>query len=463
MAEGFMSGFQDQQRSAAQTGLLQQNVQAAQVDMAGRAAFGRALQQAMMPGAQPMPGQGAPPPQPPMPGQPSQPMGRPGMGGPPQASMVPGQQPMPGVGGPGMGQGSGGGAPMPQYTGGPMAGGGGMPQGQFDLRTVMSRIAAANPGAPPAVIAAAIDHAMPLLNAQARMEWQQERLALQEQNMGLKAELGYGNLDARNRGLDYTGRRVDESARHNQAQEGFTDRRLGDTEYALEQRATQFNRRDETARRGQDMRAEQTQGNREFRREQGEQKRSGQVDAFMSDLNQARDLLRSGKSVSGLGGMARRGLETAGGIVGAPEVFGEDAKRFQTYITRLQMQLPRLVASGRILKSEAGNIDTQLRGLARGDTRYSSEAALNDLERSLNTAMGRAAPDSRVAPRSSAEPARPRQGTPAPAGPDTAPGRPLMPMTPEKKSAYQKAIAAGYDRTEIENHLRAQGFDPASN
>lgn len=160
------------------------------IDMqqAGDAAFGRTLmmlnqgQQGgqQMPGQQPMgpPPGGAPPM--PSPGQPPAP--------PPQMPMQQGQpQPMPQATPP-MPMQPGGGQPPPmpqQPMGGPPAGPpqmpGGQPGGQpgmqqnpaLDWRVVFQKVQQANPGAPPQVLAAAVDKFLPLMNQQAQMQWRE--------------------------------------------------------------------------------------------------------------------------------------------------------------------------------------------------------------------------------------------------------------------------------------------------
>lgn len=143
------------------------------------------LQQMLQPGASPMPpGGGASPagpaPQAPPPGQSSQPMAQgPQQGGaPPMGQPPPMQPPAPA---PSAG-------PQPQMLGGPAPPGpqgalppqsqapppgtvGAQPQGRLDLHTVMGAVVKANPGAKPAVIAAAVAKALPLMTAQSQMDY----------------------------------------------------------------------------------------------------------------------------------------------------------------------------------------------------------------------------------------------------------------------------------------------------
>ena len=185
------------------------------IDMqqAGDIAFGRTLQslggaqQQQMPGMQPqgqmppqMPGMQpqAPPPQggPGMAGPPPPPQGAPPMppGMPPQGPGMPQRPPMP-QGAPPMG---GGGMPpqMPQQPQQPM--GGGMPPGgggmggqpTLDWRMVIQKVQQANPGAPPQVIAAAVDKFMPLMNQQSQQQWKEVSLQLRQQSLQNQQLLG---------------------------------------------------------------------------------------------------------------------------------------------------------------------------------------------------------------------------------------------------------------------------------
>jgi hypothetical protein len=167
--------------------------QNALIDQQGTEALGRAIAafQAQVPGAQPMPGAGPQGPmpngghmgQPPMPGQPSVP--RQSVASPPQMQS-PGFQPGPTNAAPQM-QSPGfqppGGQPQGQPAAmGAMPGGGAggieALRGKLDVQTLMGAIAKANPGASPAVLASAVTKALPLLTAQAQMDWKQMSLAM---------------------------------------------------------------------------------------------------------------------------------------------------------------------------------------------------------------------------------------------------------------------------------------------
>ena len=169
------------------------------IDMqqAGDAAFGRTLMMLNQgqQGGQQMPGQ---PPMGPLGGAPPMPPGQP-PAPPPQMPMQQGQpQPMPQARPPMPVQ--PGGAPPPpmpqQSMGGPPAGpsqmpGGGQPGGQpgmqqrpaLDWRVVFQKVQEANPGAPPQVLAAAVDKFLPLMNAQSQQEWRMVGLQLKEMQL----------------------------------------------------------------------------------------------------------------------------------------------------------------------------------------------------------------------------------------------------------------------------------------
>lgn len=193
-----------------------QKIRQNDINAQAEAAAGNALVSmfnAPMPGAQPMPGAGAPPGgmpggQSPMGGQPppaapqggmspqagllqqiyqrlrSAPQVQPGGGGPmgpPPAAPMPGAQPMPAAVAP---QGAPG--AMPQA--GPPQGGmppGGQGQPQLDWRMVVQQVVKANPGIKdPRVIAAAVDRFLPIMNQQSQMQWRQIGLQLRAEQVG---------------------------------------------------------------------------------------------------------------------------------------------------------------------------------------------------------------------------------------------------------------------------------------
>jgi hypothetical protein len=128
------------------------------------------------PGQASMPSQ---PQQPPMPAQGPQP---PAMGGQPPAQPVAQQAPQPGPAQP---------VAMPPQQGAQLGNG-------LDLRSLMARIAQANPGIPPQAMVAALTHATPILNADA----QRQLLDIRRSIYGLGADMRNRQMDLRSRQLD---------------------------------------------------------------------------------------------------------------------------------------------------------------------------------------------------------------------------------------------------------------------
>jgi hypothetical protein len=185
----------------------------------GDAAFGRTLQ-ALNQNQQLPPQGGMPPPQGigGLSSMPQPPQGQPGMGGPPgmgqgQPPGAPPQMPpqrppvpqgmppgpQPGGGQPGMPQ-----PPMPPQQP-PMGGGGIPPQGmpqqqpgmggqqqggppQLNWQVVLQKVQQANPGAPPAVLAAAVDRFAPLMNQQSQQQWKEIGLQMREASLGMQEQ-----------------------------------------------------------------------------------------------------------------------------------------------------------------------------------------------------------------------------------------------------------------------------------
>lgn len=190
-------GYLAQQGTYADNQLKNFQVQEAQNELAGGSLAGAALQLLAgggQPPAAPMPGQasapgspgGAPPPpgaynlqggptQPPMmPGRPQAPAPQAAPGAP--AGRPP--APMPAGGMPAQ-------APSAARPGQPPAPTG-QPQGQptLDLQTIINAVVKASGGkASPAVIAAAVNKFLPLMNAQAQQQWREMSLALREQQL----------------------------------------------------------------------------------------------------------------------------------------------------------------------------------------------------------------------------------------------------------------------------------------
>jgi len=186
-------GYTSDQQKQQQIQAAQMQNQQAQIDAMGNIAFGKTLQafQSQVPGAQPMPpqmAQGGQPQQAPQGGPPPQMQGQP-MAPPPGQPSVP-MRPQVGGQQPGTPQGQPQGQP-PQQQGGQPQVGGQPQQGQLDWRSIAQKVSQANPGAPPAVIAAAVTKFLPLMNQQAQMEWKQVQLAL----MGQRQETNQQRAD----------------------------------------------------------------------------------------------------------------------------------------------------------------------------------------------------------------------------------------------------------------------------
>lgn len=274
---------------------------------AGDVAFGNTLKmfQQQVPGAQPMPG-GMPPgaapqpmaqngPMPPQPGQPSVPMSPPGQsamsGGP-----APPQQAQP---------------QMPQPAPPPMQGGGGMPQqqpapqpgqtghGMLDWRAIAQKVAQANLGAPPQVIAAAVTKFLPLMNQQAQMEWKNVMMAQQVARTGIQQQRA-------DTAADQGDRRLDNAEAEGARRKEQGDRRLGQGDERIEvskeeaaRRKAQGDRRGDQAdtRIGQRDTQLAREGEREkrltasaaIRQDQGYQRLEQQKKAFEQRVVQGND------------------------------------------------------------------------------------------------------------------------------------------------------------------------------
>ena len=79
--------------------------------------------------------------------------------------------------------------PMPpQGMGGGMSG---QPQGgqpQLNWQVVLQKVQQANPGAPPAVLAAAVDRFTPLMNQQSQQQWKEIGLQMREASLGMQEQ-----------------------------------------------------------------------------------------------------------------------------------------------------------------------------------------------------------------------------------------------------------------------------------
>lgn len=239
---GMYGGFQQAESADLDIQKKRQGNQSDQLDMAGQQALGNALKLLSGQGGPPPgmpPGQPSQPQQPPMqqgapPGGPQPPMG--GQGGPPGMPPQRGQQrpPMPPQGAPPMGgqppgvppTGQPGMAPPgPSQQGGPpQMGGQQRPGGQqgpaLDLQSAIAAVVKSNPGAPPIVITRAIQGLVPLMNAQAQMQWREMSLQLreqalmqQQQNNQTRNQQGQERIDQGQQRVEQGGQRVEQGNR----------------------------------------------------------------------------------------------------------------------------------------------------------------------------------------------------------------------------------------------------------
>jgi hypothetical protein len=75
----------------------------------------------------------------------------------------------------------------------------------LDLQTIIQAVTRNNPGAPPGVIARAVNSAIPLMNAQAQMEWRQMQAELRMQQQQMQFLLGTGRLGEQAAGREQRG------------------------------------------------------------------------------------------------------------------------------------------------------------------------------------------------------------------------------------------------------------------
>ena len=184
------------------------------------------------PGAAPMPAPG-PGPAPMFAPRPPATPGAPPMGVRPPGPVMPPpmQRPMGGV---------------PPQAGGPPAGPqgvGGVPGGGFDWRQVLGAVVKANPGASPSVIAAAVDQFLPIMNAQAQMQWREQANMLR----GMALDERSREFDERERRLN---QQLDDLNQYRTDQGNRADRRLGQGDVRLEQgerRLTEQERRNQAS------------------------------------------------------------------------------------------------------------------------------------------------------------------------------------------------------------------------
>lgn len=238
-ASAAYGGYQRAREADNQIDLGDINVQNARTDQEADKYLGNAarLFQQSMPGAQPMggpPGGGQPPmPAPPQasptpqPGQPSVPMSPPvgpmqGGGYMGQPGAVPTQSftranpsgaptgMQPPAAAPAQGQPPGVEQALAQS---PLA-------GRLDLKTLMAAITQANPGGRPEVIARALTKAIPLMNAQAQMDWKQMMMADRTQRTGIAADRADIAADESARKREQGGQRLEQGQQRIDQQAG---------------------------------------------------------------------------------------------------------------------------------------------------------------------------------------------------------------------------------------------------
>ena len=233
---GLFQGYNQQQKSQYDNTQMQN-------DLLGQQAFGNTLKALSDQGGGPMPTMS--------PGQPSAPaqqVSQAQQGAPPPMATNPIQKILGMFGNPqaaGAPQGAGPGGPMPPQGGAPMPQGGppqGAPQGMppqgapqqggppqvLDWRSIAQKVAQANPGAPPQVLAAAVDRFVPLMNAESQQQWRQvsanlrqqqidqigqyrqDQLALGNKRADNTADLGNSRLNAQQQALEEKKREADD-------------------------------------------------------------------------------------------------------------------------------------------------------------------------------------------------------------------------------------------------------------
>jgi hypothetical protein len=88
-----------------------------------------------------------------------------------------------------------------------------------------------------------------------------------------------------------------------------------------------------------------------------------------------------GLGITGMGGMVKRGLETAGNVTGLSDE--TTAHDFESKLSNLQLAVAPLLAGSRTAKDQREKIEKVVRGLKSGDTRQSTKSALLELKKQL--------------------------------------------------------------------------------
>lgn len=124
-----------------------------------------------------------------------------------------------------------------------------------------------------------------------------------------------------------------------------------------------------------------TKTNEKAQQRQGQLKEANDlIDQLVSTLDQQKK--GPGLGVTGLGGMVRRGAETAANITGISD--STTAHDFETKLSDLQLIVAPILASSRTAKDQRDKIEKVARGLKPGDTTQSTRSALLSLKQQLN-------------------------------------------------------------------------------
>jgi hypothetical protein len=87
-------------------------------------------------------------------------------------------------------------------------------------------------------------------------------------------------------------------------------------------------------------------------------------------------------SVTGIGGMVRRGVESVANVTGVSN--DTSAHDFETKLSELQLVMAPVLAGTRTAKDQREKIEKVVRGLKAGDTRQNTRQALLDLKKQLS-------------------------------------------------------------------------------
>ncbi len=253
---GLFGQAQEEQRNPMGATALPEGVQPVQQEQNSFDRIGNMLRQEMGGGPAPMPqAQGAPP------NMPQGPMGA--------ATPMPQAQPM-----------------QPQMGGGQL-----MP-GRMSLPDIAQRVAAANPGAPPHVIAGAIDRFRPWMSDEAKIQWQQAQLTLREAQLQQRENNAQQRFTQNERRIDQGDERLAQQGETSRRRLEQGDRRLGIQEEQGNRRLTTGETNAETRRRGQENTADyrtQRLGQIERQIEQRGQQMAAVEQRFQQRMANAKD------------------------------------------------------------------------------------------------------------------------------------------------------------------------------